>query len=156
MNSGPTSASVRPVTTYEASAYLCNDQVLAPGNITGTFDSTTDLVVKDFQQSAGLTVDGIVGPITWQALPAIQYAAVSSWCVGQRCDRVTKGLKKSSLLRLIRALWMVTLAEDEAAVRAYQQDGVSKRTESSRPDVWAPAGAGGLLLPLFPDYDGVI
>ena len=35
-------------------------KVLAPGNITGTFDSTTEQAVKDFQQGAGLTVDGIV------------------------------------------------------------------------------------------------
>src|ERR1041384_952296 len=45
-------------------------KVLAPANITGTFDSTTEQAVKDFQQGAGLTVDGIVGPNTWQALPA--------------------------------------------------------------------------------------
>src|SRR5258705_2152230 len=44
-------------------------KVLAPGNITGAFDSTTDQAVKDFQQGAGLTVDGIVGPITWGGLP---------------------------------------------------------------------------------------
>src|SRR5207253_4331795 len=45
-------------------------KTLAPSNITGTFDVTTEQAVKDFQQGAGLTVDGIVGPITWQALPA--------------------------------------------------------------------------------------
>jgi peptidoglycan hydrolase-like protein with peptidoglycan-binding domain len=66
-------------------------KVLAPGNITGTFDSTTDQAVKDFQQGAGLTVDGIVGPITLGgASGRSKYAAVIPWCVGQRCDRVTK------------------------------------------------------------------
>src|SRR5207244_10858526 len=45
-------------------------KTLAPSNITGTFDVTTEQAVKDFQQGAGLTVDGIVGPATWQALPA--------------------------------------------------------------------------------------
>src|SRR5262252_10103194 len=45
-------------------------KVLVPSSITGTFDATTEQAVKDFQQGAGLTVDGIVGPQTWQALPA--------------------------------------------------------------------------------------
>jgi peptidoglycan hydrolase-like protein with peptidoglycan-binding domain len=37
--------------------------------ISGTFDSQTETAVKEFQESAGLTVDGIVGPLTWNALP---------------------------------------------------------------------------------------
>jgi peptidoglycan hydrolase-like protein with peptidoglycan-binding domain len=35
----------------------------------GVFDALTETAVRDFQQHAGLTVDGIVGPHTWQALP---------------------------------------------------------------------------------------
>jgi peptidoglycan hydrolase-like protein with peptidoglycan-binding domain len=38
-------------------------------NVNGTFDSTTETAAKEFQESAGLTVDGIVGPLTWNALP---------------------------------------------------------------------------------------
>jgi len=45
-------------------------KALPPSDITGSFDATTEQAVKDFQQGAGLTVDGIVGPQTWQALPA--------------------------------------------------------------------------------------
>ena len=93
MNNGPTisiGATGRDVRRLQRIFVMT--KVLAPSNITGTFDSTTEQVVKDFQQGAGLMVDGIVGPITWQALPADpKYAAVSSWCVGQRCDSVTKG-----------------------------------------------------------------
>jgi len=37
--------------------------------INGTFDSQTETAVKEFQQGAGLVVDGIVGPLTWNALP---------------------------------------------------------------------------------------
>ena len=29
----------------------------------------TEAAVKDIQQSAGLVVDGVVGPLTWAALP---------------------------------------------------------------------------------------
>jgi peptidoglycan hydrolase-like protein with peptidoglycan-binding domain len=36
----------------------------APSGITGTFDATTEQAVKDFQQGAGLAVDGIAGQQT--------------------------------------------------------------------------------------------
>jgi peptidoglycan hydrolase-like protein with peptidoglycan-binding domain len=37
--------------------------------VNGTFDSQTETAVKQFQESAGLVVDGVVGPLTWNALP---------------------------------------------------------------------------------------
>jgi peptidoglycan hydrolase-like protein with peptidoglycan-binding domain len=37
--------------------------------ITGVFDASLEKVVKDFQSGGGLTVDGVVGPLTWAALP---------------------------------------------------------------------------------------
>jgi peptidoglycan hydrolase-like protein with peptidoglycan-binding domain len=37
--------------------------------VNGTFDSPTETAVKQFQESAGLVVDGVVGPLTWNALP---------------------------------------------------------------------------------------
>jgi peptidoglycan hydrolase-like protein with peptidoglycan-binding domain len=39
-----------------------------PGPIDGVFGSVTENAVRDFQSGYGLTLDGIVGPITWQAL----------------------------------------------------------------------------------------
>lgn len=45
------------------------------GPITGTFDSSLEAAVKSFQQSNGLTVDGIVGPQTWLALPSYREAS---------------------------------------------------------------------------------
>ena len=32
------------------------------------FDDATDQALRQFQQERGLSVDGIVGPVTWQAL----------------------------------------------------------------------------------------
>jgi peptidoglycan hydrolase-like protein with peptidoglycan-binding domain len=37
--------------------------------VDGVFGSKLLQAVKEFQQGAGLTVDGIVGPATWAALP---------------------------------------------------------------------------------------
>jgi peptidoglycan hydrolase-like protein with peptidoglycan-binding domain len=37
--------------------------------VNGDFDTQIETAVKEFQESAGLTVDGIVGSLTWNALP---------------------------------------------------------------------------------------
>jgi peptidoglycan hydrolase-like protein with peptidoglycan-binding domain len=122
---------------------------LGPGNITGTFDATTEQAVKDFQQGEGLTVDGIVGPTTWQALPADPNTAlVSRGASGSVVTALQQGLKKYS-----------TPATDpgavdgdfgphtEAAVKAYQQDrGVVVDGIVGDQTWWAPAGAAGATL----------
>src|SRR5436309_8136561 len=71
MNSGPTlSVGATGHDVRRLQRIFVMTKTLAPSNITGSFDVTTEQAVKDFQQGAGLTVDGIVGPATWQALPA--------------------------------------------------------------------------------------
>jgi peptidoglycan hydrolase-like protein with peptidoglycan-binding domain len=45
------------------------------GPISGTFDAGLETSVKTFQQSNGLTPDGIVGPATWAALPSYREAS---------------------------------------------------------------------------------
>jgi peptidoglycan hydrolase-like protein with peptidoglycan-binding domain len=37
--------------------------------VDGVFSAILETAVKEFQQGAGLTADGIVGPATWAALP---------------------------------------------------------------------------------------
>ncbi len=37
--------------------------------ISGIFDAQTETAVKEFQKAAGLVDDGVVGPLTWNALP---------------------------------------------------------------------------------------
>ena len=124
-------------------------KALAPGNISGTFDSTTEQAVKDFQQGAGLTVDGIVGPMTWQALPADpDTPLLSRGASGSAVTALQKGLKKYS-----------TPATDpgavdgdfgpktEAAVKAYQQDrGIQVDGIVGDQTWWVAAGAAGATL----------
>jgi peptidoglycan hydrolase-like protein with peptidoglycan-binding domain len=38
-------------------------------SVDGVFGAQLETAVKEFQQGAGLKVDGIVGPLTWAALP---------------------------------------------------------------------------------------
>src|SRR5690242_3363257 len=71
MNSGPTlhvgstGADVRRLQRL-----LVMMKLLEPTGIDGNFGPHTEGAAKAFQEGEGLTVDGIVGPMTWQALPA--------------------------------------------------------------------------------------
>ncbi|HSP38889.1 MAG TPA: peptidoglycan-binding protein [Frankiaceae bacterium] len=50
---------------------LCRDQILGgPSDVDGVFGPRTEQSVREFQRGQGLTVDGIVGPQTWNALLA--------------------------------------------------------------------------------------
>jgi len=45
------------------------------GPITGTFDASVETSLKDVQSALGLTVDGVCGPLTWNALPPYREAS---------------------------------------------------------------------------------
>lgn len=47
----------------------------------GIFGAKTEAAVKDFQFHKGLTIDGIVGPKTWEALGIKQEASTNSKCI---------------------------------------------------------------------------
>jgi peptidoglycan hydrolase-like protein with peptidoglycan-binding domain len=124
-------------------------KALVPGDITGSFDTTTEHAVKDFQGGAGLIVDGIAGPATWQALPADPGTTVlARGASGSVVTALQQGLKRYS-----------TPATDpgqvdgdfgpktEAAVRAYQQDrGIQVDGVVGDQTWWVPAGAAGATL----------
>ncbi len=150
MNSGPTiSIGSTGQDVRRLQRIFVMTKALSPGNITGTFDSTTEQAVKDFQQGEGLTVDGIVGPATWQALPADPNTpTLARGASGSVVTALQKGLKKYA-----------TPATDpgpvdgdfgpktEAAVKAYQQDrAIHVDGIVGDQTWWAPAGAAGATL----------
>ena len=124
-------------------------KALGPSNITGAFDATTEQAVKDFQQGAGLTVDGIAGPLTWQALPADPNTPLlARGASGGVVTALQRGLKKYSTPATDPGAVDGDFGPNtEAAVKAYQQDrGIHVDGIVGDQTWWAPAGAAGATL----------
>ena len=119
--------------------------------IDGDFGPITDQVVRDFQGSDGLVVDGIVGPATWSALPADPHTPLLA--------NGSNGAEVAALQEALTAYSNADPATDpgpidgdfgastEAAVRAYQGDrGVPVDGIVGDLTWWVPAGAAGATL----------
>ncbi len=152
MNSGPTLMSGSTGTDVKRlQRILVMIKLLAPAGIDGSFGPQTETAVKSFQAGNGLTADGVVGPMTWQALPA---------------DPDTPELARGATGNVVSALqtWLLTYGgpgsatdpgpidgdfgpKTESAVRAYQtQRGVGVDGIVGDQTWWAPAGAAGATL----------
>src|SRR3954447_26115491 len=71
MNNGPTLQSgTTGGDVRRLQRLLVTMKLLGPDEIDGSFGPKTKGAVEDFQGGEGLTVDGVVGPATWAALPA--------------------------------------------------------------------------------------
>ena len=157
MNSGPTlSIGSTGHDVRRLQRIFVITKALPPSGIAGSFDATTEQAIKDFQQGAGLTVDGIVGPQTWQALPADPNTP--TLCRGASANSVTalqKGLKKYATSATDPGPVDGDFApRTEAAVKAYQQDrAVHVDAIVGDQTWWALPGRSCLT---FWTYDGVI
>jgi peptidoglycan hydrolase-like protein with peptidoglycan-binding domain len=152
MNSGPTLAlGAKGPDVSRLQRLFVEMKLLDYEGIDGDFGPITDQVVRDFQDSAGLVVDGVVGPVTWGALPGDPDTPLLA--------TGSTGTEVAALQEALTAYSNADPATDpgpidgtfgpmtEAAVRAYQGDrGVPVDGIVGDLTWWVPAGAAGATL----------
>jgi peptidoglycan hydrolase-like protein with peptidoglycan-binding domain len=152
MNSGPTLTigSTGP-DVRRLQILLVMIKLLDFSGIDGTFGQKTQDTVKLFQQGNNLTPDGIVGPLTWQVLPADPNT--------QQVERGSTGPVVSALQKGLKAFDGPNTPTDpgpidgnfgqrtESAVRAYQtRQNITVDGIVGDQTWWVPAGAAGATL----------
>lgn len=152
MNSGPTlSLGAAGQDVRRVQRILVMMKLLGPGDIDGDFGPVTKAAVIAFQTGQMLVADGIVGPATWNALPA-----------DPNTPELAAGSTGAAVVALQKALLKYGGAgsptdpgpidgdfgpQTEAAVRAYQtQRGAAADGIVGDKTWWAPAGAAGATL----------
>ena len=153
MNNGPTlSPGSTAPDVRRLQRLLVMMKLQAFTEITGTMNAQTVQAVKDFQQGVGLTADGVVGPLTWAALPADPNTPrLARGATGAAVTALQNGLKKYS-----PAPGSPTDPgaadgsfgpKTESAVRAYQTEhGLSSDGVVGDRTWWVPAGGAGATL----------
>jgi peptidoglycan hydrolase-like protein with peptidoglycan-binding domain len=152
MNSGPTlSIGATGTDVARLQRLFVEMKMLDYTGIDGVFGPVTDQTVRDFQGSAGLVVDGIVGPATWGALPADpDTPLLASGASGAEVAALQQGLTAYSNEDPATNPGAIDGSfgpMTESAVRAYQGDrGVAVDGIVGDDTWWVPAGAAGATL----------
>ncbi len=153
MNSGPTlSARASGDDVSRLQRLLVMIKLYTWTAIDGNFGPATSAAVRNFQSGKGLASDGIVGPDTWQALPADpQTPLLARGATGPAVSALQAGLKRIGAPDP-RPIDGDFGALTEAAVRAYQTARVVSEGVGAADGIvgdltwWAPAGAAGATL----------
>jgi len=122
-------------------------KVLGSENVNGVFGAQTGQAVRDFQESNGLVVDGVVGPITWshihpyrEASPTLQVGSLGPVVA------MLQGVLKTGF-GYAGAIDGIFGPVTEAVVRQYQTDSGLPVTGVMDEQTWmAAAGAAGATL----------
>jgi peptidoglycan hydrolase-like protein with peptidoglycan-binding domain len=152
MNSGPTlSIGATGTDVARLQRLFVEMKMLDYTGIDGSFGPVTDQTVHDFQGSAGLIVDGIVGPAMWGALPADpDTPLLASGASGAEVAALQQGLTAYSNEDPATNPGAIDGSfgpMTESAVRAYQGDrGVAVDGIVGDDTWWVPAGAAGATL----------
>jgi len=153
MNNGPTlSSGSQGADVKRLQRILVMMKLLDYTKITGHFGPLTQQAVHQVQADAGLTADGVIGPMTWQALPADPgTVTLSQGTNGAAVTALQKGLTKYAHTPGSTAhpggVDGIFGAKTHAAVLAYQEErGVTVDGIVGDETWWVPAGGAGATL----------
>ena len=152
MNSGPTlSIGSTGPDVRRLQVLFVMTKALEYTDIDGNFGSKTQERVKSFQQGSNLTPDGVVGPLTWKALPADPNTPrLASGASGSAVSGLQKGLREYGGPNTATDPGPIDGSfgpRTESAVRAYQtRRGLAADGVVGDQTWWIPAGAAGATL----------
>jgi peptidoglycan hydrolase-like protein with peptidoglycan-binding domain len=147
MNSGPTlQTGSTGADVKRVQRILVMIKLLDYTGIDGNYGPETEAAVESFQETNSLMPDGIVGSMTWQAMPADPDTPELS--------NGSSGSEVSAMQQVLQNAGLYTGAIDgafgpltEAAVKAYQtQRGLTPDGIVGDQTWWVPAGAAGATL----------
>ena len=125
-------------------------KVLDVSDIDSQFGPKTQDAVKSFQQGNNLTPDGVVGLLTWQALPADPNTPrLARGSTGPAVSALQKGLKAFDGPNTPTDPGQIdgNFGREKSAVRAYQtRQSIAVDGVVGDQTWWAPAGAAGATL----------